>query len=115
MGLALIVAIVWWFWLYQPKERNYVLNQPNKIELAGGVYTPSVINVPAHRETSLSFLRTDPSPCAEYLIFPDLEINELLPVNQVKEIKLPALSPGRYPFHCQMQMYRGQLHVEGEE
>lgn len=114
LGIALIALIVWWFWIYQPKNESFQDIQNAPIKVANGVYQPSFVTVPANQETQLTFIRTDESPCAETVVFPDLNISETLPLNQVIEIKLPALAPGNYAFHCQMQMYRGQIRVEGE-
>jgi len=44
-------------------------------------------------------------------MIPELDINETLTVNQHTPLQLPALTPGEYAFHCQMQMYRGTLIV----
>jgi plastocyanin domain-containing protein len=110
-GLALIAFIVWWFWLYRPagvsaEEGGLVIVVEN------GVYRPSRVRVPAHREVELHFLRKDPSPCAEMVLVPRLEISESLPLNEDKKLLLPPLEAGEYEFHCQMQMYRGVLKVE---
>lgn len=111
LGLALIVMIVWWFWLYKP-AKSAKLSQNLEIVVEDGVYTPSRINVPAEKPITLRFLRKDQSPCAATVIFPELEISEELPVGKVKNVMLPAMTPGTYNFSCQMQMYRGQLTVE---
>lgn len=109
-GLALIALIVWWFWLYQPGSRQ--LDQAGGvIVVENGVYQPAHIQVLAGQPTTLHFLRKDASPCAELVQFPALEISEQLPLNKTKTIQVPALDSGDYEFHCQMQMYRGQLHV----
>ena len=47
-------------------------------------------------------------------MIPELDINETLVVNQQTTVPLPALSPCKYAFHCQMQMYRGILIIEEE-
>ena len=111
LGLALIALIIWWFWLYQPAqteagENNLVIVVDN------GTYQPSRIKLPAGKPASLQFLRKDASPCAETVVFPDLQISETLPVNKAKRVDLPSMEKGEYAFHCQMQMYRGQLTVE---
>jgi plastocyanin domain-containing protein len=107
-GLALIVLIVWWFWLYKPEGK--VVSQSNTvITVDNGTYTPSRLQVPAGHPITLAFLRKDPSPCAELLLIPYLDISETLPLNKLKTIALPALPTGEYEFHCQMQMYRGKI------
>lgn len=110
-GLALIALIVWWFWLYRPPQ-TALDDAGLLIRVENGIYQPSHIKVPANQPFSLQFLRKDSSPCAEMLLIPDLQLSESLPLNKIKRIDLPALTQGRYLFHCQMQMYRGQLVVE---
>ena len=110
VGFGLIALIVWWFWLYKPQEAE--LNDLGfLITVENGTYSPSRIKVPAGRAVEISFLRKDPSPCAETLLIPDLQVSDTLPLNKKKTIFLPALAAGEYDFHCQMQMYRGQIRV----
>lgn len=115
-GLLLIALIVWWFWLYKPKDyqlkKGGLVDNDLVIVVENGAYQPSHIKLPANESVSLRFLRKDASPCAEMLLFPDLQISATLPLNKTKTIQLPAMVSGNYAFHCQMQMYRGQLTVE---
>ena len=76
-----------------------------------GTYSPSRIKVPAGSPVEIKFLRKDQSPCAETLLIPAIGVSDTLPLNKVKVIQLPELSSGEYTFHCQMQMYRGQIIV----
>ncbi len=108
-GFALIAGILWWFWLAQPKAESG--GEERVITVENGIYRPARIQLPAGTPTSLTFMRKDPTPCSETVLFPQLEISETLPLNRRKVIPLPALSPGEYDFHCQMQMYKGQILV----
>ena len=110
-GLALIALIVWWFWLYRPKEVE-LAEDGLLITVENGTYSPSRIKVPAGAPVEITFIRKDESPCSETLLIPDLQISDTLPLNKHKTIQLPPLSSGEYAFHCQMQMYRGQITVE---
>ena len=110
-GIALIVLIVWWFWLYKPQKVE-VSDADLVITVENGTYTPSQIKVPAGRATEIKFMRKDQSPCSEMLLIPDIQVSETLSINKLKTIHLPALAAGEYEFHCQMQMYRGQITVE---
>jgi plastocyanin domain-containing protein len=112
-GLLLIALIVWWFWLYKPAAFD-IGEDVRVIVLESGSYQPAHLRLKANTPTRLSFMRKDPSPCAESLLIPELHISESLALNKVKQIKLPALPAGEYPFHCQMQMYRGVLTVVDE-
>jgi len=110
-GLALIALIVWWFWLYKPKETELGENDL-VITVENGTYSPSRIKVPAGEPVEIKFMRRDQSPCSETLLIPELQISDTLPLNKLKTIQLPAMSSGEYVFHCQMQMYRGQITVK---
>lgn len=113
-GLALIAAIVWWFWL-APKWHQQAAVSGEKIQeimVKDGIYDPDRIRLPAGHRHILRFHREDASPCAEWVLFPDLEVSAQLGVNQVTEVEIPAAKAGEYPFHCQMQMYRGTLVID---
>ena len=110
-GLALIALIVWWFWLYKPKEAELGENDL-VITVENGTYSPSRIKVPAGAPFEIKFMRKDQSPCSETLLITELQISDTLPLKKLKTIQLPAMSSGEYAFHCQMQMYRGQITVK---
>lgn len=110
-GFALIALIIWWFWLYKPKEQT-LTDSDIVIKVENGVYQPSRLKIAADKPTTLYFQRLDPSPCAETVLFPGLEISAVLSLEEKVGIDIPALAAGRYPFHCQMQMYKGELHVQ---
>lgn len=110
LGVSLIVFIIWWFWLYKPKELN-ATEKGILITVENGTYQPSRIMLPANQAVAIQFLRKDASPCAEMVLFPDLNISEELTLNKTKLVNLPAMEKGEYSFHCQMQMYRGSCIV----
>lgn len=111
LGLVLIALIVWWFWLYKGPTTQLDAGQVT-INVHDGVYDPAHIRIPAGQPARLSFVRQDPSPCASVVVFKDFDISAELPLNQPREVALQPMSPGRYAFTCQMQMYRGELIVE---
>jgi plastocyanin domain-containing protein len=114
-GLALIAFIVWWFWIARPRAAAAAARAgaggvgPIEVRVADGVYTPAVIEVPAGRPVTLRFLREDPSPCAEQVLFDSLGVAAELPVGQARDVTLTLPRPGEYEFTCQMRMYRGRL------
>lgn len=111
LGLLLIALIVWWFWLYREPATALAAGEIT-IEVQDGVYAPAHIRIQAGQRAQLNFLRKDPSPCASVVVFKDFGISEELPLNKTWTVALPPLQPGRYPFTCQMQMYRGEVIVE---
>lgn len=111
LGVLLIGLIVWWFWLYKPKE-VIVSEQTIIVTIEDGTYQPSRLKLLSGKPVTIQFIRKDPSPCAEKVLFPDFNISEELPLGKNKSITLPAMAKGEYAFHCQMQMYRGTLLVD---
>jgi len=110
LGIALLFLIIWWFWLYKPKETT-INNNELTITVENGVYSPSHIQVNSGSPISINFLRKDQSPCSESLVIPDLAISETLPLNKLKTINIAEMKPGKYIFHCQMNMYKGEITV----
>lgn len=109
-GIILIALIIYWFWLSKPRSVKITAREID-IVVNEGVYSPSRIEINAGDTILLNFLRKDPSPCAEKVIFSDLNISEDLPINKSKAIEIKTPQPGEYEFTCQMQMYRGTLIV----
>ena len=108
VGVLLIVAIVWWFWLFKPKAKTTATGAIDVI-VDGGVYTPAMIQVQSGQQLIVNFMRKDQSPCAQYVVFSELGISEELPINQAKPVVIPTDKPGEFEFTCQMGMYRGKL------
>ncbi len=111
-GLFAIGLIVWWFWIAKPKARQESGAQPIEILVSDGVYTPARVEVPVGRPIILRFLRKDPSPCAEKVIFDDFDINADLPIDDETDVVIVPEKAGEYEFTCQMKMYRGVLVVQ---
>ena len=107
-GVLIIVLVIWWFWLSEPKAQR-VLKNVIDILVEGGTYTPPRIEVEVGKEITLRFLRKDASPCAEKVVFEQLGISADLPINIPTEIVVTPAEPGEYSFTCQMQMYRGSM------
>jgi len=110
-GLLLIAVIIWWFWLYKTDGVS-ISDDEITIIVENGIYQPSRIKLPADQQTVINFLRKDASPCSATVQIPDFEITEELALNKITSVTLPPLDKGEFPFHCQMQMYKGTLLVE---
>jgi len=113
-GLALIVGIVWYYWLY---EKKGVLAaeaggaQEVRIRVKGG-YDPDVIVVKAGKPVRLHFYREEEASCSEMVIFDDFAVSAKLPAFEEVTLEITPDQPGEYGFHCQMGMLRGKLIVE---
>lgn len=111
LGVALIAFIVWWFWLYKP-ESTRAEDSTVHISVSDGIYTPATVSAKAQEPLHLVFHRRDPSPCAEQVVFAQLDISEQLELDKETLVQLNIEKPGIYEFTCQMGMYRGKLIIE---
>lgn len=110
IGLGLIALIVWWFWIKKPKSLKASADVIDVI-VENGVYTPARIDIKLGQTVKLSFVRKDPSPCAEKVIFDELNLSFDLPMNKPVSVNFKPEKAGEYVFSCQMKMYVGSLSV----
>lgn len=107
IGSAGLTGLIYWFFLGK-REKPAAASTNIKITVSGG-YSPATVYVPVGKPAKLTFLRTDSNSCLEELIVPDLKIKKDLPLNSPVSITITITSPGKYPFHCGMNMYHGQI------
>ena len=86
LGFALIVFIVWFFWLKKSKG------------------TRASMTSSGHHEETAS--------CSEMVLLPDFEKSAQLPTGETTAVEFVPTEPGEYEFACQMGMFRGRLIVE---
>lgn len=114
VGLALIAAIVWYFWLYQP-ERVVAAEargvQEVRIRVRGG-YDPDLVVARVGRPVRFHFYREEDTACSEMVVFPDLGQSAHLTPFQDTVVEVTPPEPGEYDFQCQMGMLRGKLVAE---
>ena len=114
IGLALIVGITWYFWLW---KREAVAAQ----SVAGGTqvidvtvkggYQPALITVKEGQPVRLNFTRCEASTCGEEVILPEFGKRAHLPQNVTVPIEVTPPRTGEYEFTCGMNMYKGKLIV----
>jgi plastocyanin domain-containing protein len=117
-GVGLIALELWWFLGARPQAAAAVGEGEGPQEImvtVGAGYEPSRIRVRSGRPVRLIFHRVNPSGCVDRVLFPDYHRSLDLPLNARTTIDLPAQRPGHYPFHCGMNMVRGEIEVVGEE
>ncbi|MBI4228938.1 MAG: cupredoxin domain-containing protein [Deltaproteobacteria bacterium] len=111
-GIIVIILIIWWFWLSKKGVSTPIAGNSVDIIVEGGVYEPAVIKTRVGKPLILRFIRKDSSPCAEKVIFSELDISADLPVDKPYELTITPQKAGEFDFTCQMAMYRGKLIVE---
>lgn len=108
LALALIIGVIWWF--FGNRIRPAAV-KANKVLVKDGIYQPDIIQIPANRSVTLTFLREDDTACAATVVFSGLDMVVKLPLNKSVEISIPPQKAGEIMFACQMNMYRGKLVV----
>lgn len=107
LGSIGLASLIYWFFLGK-REKTAVVSTDIKIAVSGG-YSPATVYIPVGKPAKFTFLRTDANSCLEELIIPDLKISKDLPLNSPISITVTITSPGKYLFHCGMNMYHGQI------
>lgn len=79
--------------------------EPTSLKLSGG--GPGT-------HTTVSFIRTTDQTCATEVVFPDLKIEQKLPLNQVVKVDVPTDTPRTLGFQCGMGMYKGAIVVSAK-
>jgi hypothetical protein len=79
------------------------------IEITAAGYNPPTISIPQGKALKLTFIRKDDKTCGTEVIFPDLGIRRVLPLNQPVTIELPPQPAGKeLNFTCPMNMLNGK-------
>jgi plastocyanin domain-containing protein len=81
------------------------------VTVDGQGFHPSSIEVAKGQRTTLEFRRTSDQTCATSVVFPELKLEKVLPLNQTVSIELPADASSPLTFQCGMGMYRGKVVV----
>ncbi|MBI3160091.1 MAG: cupredoxin domain-containing protein [Chloroflexi bacterium] len=115
-GLALSVFVAWFFW-FAPKQRVHAAVglggvQEVAITVKGG-YSPDVIVLRCGQPARLNFTRQESGMCSEQVVFPAFGKNAHLPEGKTVAVEFTPEEAGEFDFHCQMNMLRGKLIVEG--
>ena len=115
LGVALIVFIVWFFWLKKSKGTRASQTSSGHQEamiLVKGGYTPGVVVVQHGKPVRLNFRREETASCSEMVLLPDFDKSAQLPTGETVAVEFVPNEPGEYEFACQMGMFRGKLIVE---
>lgn len=105
------IAFVYWFFLMK-KEEAATVAKDNFIEIVvKGGYVPNIISVPKDIQTTISFVREDPSSCLEEVVLPEFKIRTYLPLHKSTKIQITPKKSGTYEISCGMNMFHGKIIV----
>lgn len=114
VGLALMVLIVWYFWLSKPQGSLAAVGAGGTQEafvVVKAGYSPDTIRVEAGKPVRLVFNRQETDPCSERVVFDAFGVSADLPEGENIPVEFTPMEPGEYEFACQMGMLRGRLVV----
>mgnify|MGYP006290099717 CR=1 FL=1 len=79
------------------------------IEVTAKGYTPATVEAEAGKALTLVFERTSEKGCGEKLVFPDLDIERELPLDEAVVVELTPEADQKIAFTCGMGMYEGSV------
>lgn len=115
VGTALILFIIWFFWLKRTtglRATETTGGYQEAMILVKGGYTPDTIIVRHARPVRLNFRREETASCSDKVIFADFQKSADLPTGQTVPVEFLPKEPGEFAFGCPMGMFRGRLIVE---
>jgi HlyD family secretion protein len=81
------------------------------IEVSATGFSPSSIEIESGKPTTITFIRISEEGCGTEVLFPDLKINQPLPLNKPVPITITPKKPGELKFSCGMDMMKGKVIV----
>ena len=115
IGIALILFIVWFFWMKKDKGTRASQTSSGHQEvmiLVKGGYKPDVVVVQKDRPVRLNFRREETASCSEMVLLPDFDQSARLPTGETVAVEFIPTKAGEFEFACQMGMLRGKVIVE---
>jgi len=96
-----------------PQAQSDAGVQTATIEVTGQGFHPDHLEIKAGVPARLTFVRQTDQTCGTEVLFPDLKINQPLPLKKPTVVEIPALKSARtLTFTCGMDMLKGKLVVK---
>ncbi len=94
-----------------PNRPRSIPEDALEVTVSAAGFTPARIEIPAGKEATLAFRRTDAQNCGGKVVFPELGITKELPVGETVLVPLGRQSAKVLHFGCGMGMYKGSIMV----
>jgi len=78
----------------------------------GRGFTPNSIQLKKGEPATLVFTRTTDETCARDIVFPELDINKPLPLNEPVKLEIPTGEARKLTFQCGMGMYKSSVVIQ---
>ena len=81
------------------------------VEVFASGFKPDTVSVEIGKPVTITFIRRSEEGCGTEVLFPDLKINEPLPLNKPVDVTFTPAKSGELLFTCGMDMLRGKVIV----
>lgn len=75
-------------------------------------FVPSTVKVRKGQTTTIVFTRTVKDTCADAVVFPELKVDKMLPLNKPVAVQIPVEEEHTFAFQCGMGMYKSKVVVQ---
>ena len=110
-----VVGVVWYFFMSDKPKAVATVGasgvQHVKVRVQGG-YDPSTVEVVAGRPVKIDFYRDETDSCSETVVIGEFGISKKLQPFHTTSVEFTPEKPGKYPFHCGMNMLHGSIVVK---
>lgn len=101
----------------KPKETPAVVapSCPTCVTADDKGFTPTSLHIPKGAPGStvkVTFTRTTNATCATEVVFPDLKLQEALPLGKPVSLDIPSAEARTLTFQCGMGMYKSSLVIQ---
>jgi len=112
-GVVLNGLLAWYFFGPRRARTAQLVDgvQEVRVTVKGG-YSPDLIRVKQSVPLRIVFDRQESGECTSRVVFPDFELNRVLPANTETAVELTPDRSGEFGFACGMNMVHGRLIVE---
>lgn len=115
IGLALIVAILWWFFGKHAMTTSTAAVSGDRQEatvVVKGGYSPSTVVLKKGVPAKVNFNMQDSTACLSHVVFGKLGVDKDLTKQPVTAVEIPTDQAGEYNFACGMDMFHGKVIVK---
>lgn len=86
--------------------------QKVKMQITAQGYRPNLIVAKKGIPLVIEMHADENVGCAREIVFPDFNVRKIVPAGGSESVRLEMLNPGKYRFHCSMDMVKGTIIVE---